>query len=123
VLPVGAESKSVGSEKLRRLGDVVAQESFLPAAVVRSLHPRSVAPKEAVALLRLIGRGNDDERKLNFVVVFHNRFSELTSAFALRKKKGSPTSETSERLRTGDGLVASIRGQSAYRWVPTSSVG
>ena len=29
--------------ELRPLGHVVAQESFLPAAVVRSLHPRPVA--------------------------------------------------------------------------------
>jgi hypothetical protein len=36
-----------------------------------------MALKEAVALRHLIGRGNDDERKLNLAVVGHNWFSEL----------------------------------------------
>ena len=55
--------------KLRPLGHVVAQKSLLPGPVVRSLHPRRVAPKDAVALRHLFGRGNDDDRKLNLVVV------------------------------------------------------
>jgi hypothetical protein len=33
--------------------------------VVCRLHPGSVTLKEAVAILRWIGRGNDDECKLN----------------------------------------------------------
>ena len=75
MLPVGAELTSSGFESSRPRGHVVAQESFLPGSIVRGLHPRSVAPKEAVALRRVIGRGNDDERKLNLVVVGHSRFS------------------------------------------------
>ena len=42
------------------LGDVVAQQSFLPGTVVRRLHPKPVALEEAVTLRRLIGRGNDE---------------------------------------------------------------
>src|SRR5262249_40025373 len=51
------------------LGHVVAQESFLSGTVVRRLHPGSVTLKETVTLRRLIGRGNDDEGKLNLVVI------------------------------------------------------
>ena len=61
--------------ELRPLGQVVAQESFLPATVVRRLHPSPVAFKDAVNFRHLIGWGNDDERKLNFVVVGQSRFS------------------------------------------------
>ena len=60
------------------LGHVVAQQSFLSVAVWCRLHPNPVTLEEAVTLRRLIGRGNDDERKLNLVVVFHSRFSEFT---------------------------------------------
>jgi hypothetical protein len=58
--------------KLLHLGHVVAQKSFLPATVVGRLHPSPVALKETVALCRLIGRGSDDECKLNLVVVGHS---------------------------------------------------
>ena len=81
ILPVGAELRSHRVRELRPLGHVVAQESFRPGTVVRRLHPRPVALKEAVALRRLIGRGNDDERKLNLVVVGHSRFSDLFMAY------------------------------------------
>src|SRR6202011_5352487 len=110
--------------ELRRLGHVVAQESFLSGTVVRRLHPRPVAVKEAVALRRLIGRGNDDERKLNLVVISHSWFSEFKSSVCASRKKGSPLgkptpvkalyrarSEASERFNGGNGLVASIHSK------------
>jgi hypothetical protein len=74
--------------ELRRLGHVVAQESFLSGTVVRGLHPNPVALKDAVALRRLIRRGNDDERKLNLVVIGHSWFSEFNQALARRERKG-----------------------------------
>ena len=57
--------------QLLRLGHVVAQESFLSGTIVRRLHPRPVHLKDPVALRLLIGRGNDEERKLNLVVIGH----------------------------------------------------
>jgi hypothetical protein len=63
--------------EVRRLGHVVAQESFLSGTGVRSLHPRSVTFKDPVTLRDLIGRGNDDEGKLNLVVIAHSWFSEF----------------------------------------------
>jgi hypothetical protein len=48
----------VGIRRVRELGPlghVVAQESFLPITVVRSLHPRPVAFKDAITLRHLIG--------------------------------------------------------------------
>ena len=63
------------------LGHVVAQQSFLPTTVVRRLHPSPVALEETVTLRRLIGRGNDDDCKLNLVVVGDSRFSELKKPF------------------------------------------
>jgi hypothetical protein len=85
--PVGLRPPSVGGRveihrvrELGSLGHVVAQESFLPATVVRRLHPSPVAFEEAVALRHLIGRSNDDECKLNFVVVGHSRFSGFKSS-------------------------------------------
>jgi hypothetical protein len=41
--------------ELRPLGHVVAQESFLPITVVRSLHPRPMTFKDAITLRHLIG--------------------------------------------------------------------
>jgi hypothetical protein len=79
---VAGRSRVEIPRKLLHLGHVVTQESFLPTTVVRRLHPNPVALEEAVTLRRLIGRGNDDRRKLNLVVVFHSRFSEFKSAFA-----------------------------------------
>jgi hypothetical protein len=43
--------------KLRTLGHVIAQESFLSGTVVCSLHPRPVTFKDAVTLRYFIGRG------------------------------------------------------------------
>jgi hypothetical protein len=63
--------------KLRTLGHVIAQESFLSGTVVCRLHPRPVTLKDAVTLRYLIGWGNNDEDKLNLVVVGHSRFSEF----------------------------------------------
>ena len=72
MFPVGGRVEIHWIRKLRPLGHVVAQKSLLPGPVVRSLHPRRVAPKDAVALRHLFGRGNDDDRKLNLVVVGHD---------------------------------------------------
>ena len=55
--------------ELRTLGRVVAQESFLPIAVVRSLHPSPVTFKDAITLRHLIRRGNEDAYKLSLAVV------------------------------------------------------
>src|SRR4029077_16929639 len=61
--------------ELRTLGHVVAQESFLPITVVRSLHPSPVTFKDAITLRHLIGRGNENAYKLSLVVVGHSWFS------------------------------------------------
>jgi hypothetical protein len=58
----------MGLGKLLRFGHVVTQKSLAPLAVMRCLHPRSVAPKEAIALHYLIRRSNDEERKLNLTL-------------------------------------------------------
>jgi hypothetical protein len=46
--------------ELRTFGHVIAQESFLPITVARSLHPNPVTLKDAITLRYLIGRGNEE---------------------------------------------------------------
>ena len=68
----GVASRSrvgIHRRKLRTLGHVIAQESFLSSTVVRGLHPSPVTFENSVTLRYLIWRGNNDEDKLNLVVI------------------------------------------------------
>ena len=58
-----------GIGKLRRFGHVVTQKSLVALAVMRCLHPRTMAPKDAIALRYLVRRGSEDVDKLNVTLV------------------------------------------------------
>jgi hypothetical protein len=82
--------------ELRTLGHVVAQESFLPFTVVRSLHPSPVTFKDAITLRHLIGRGNENAYKLNLVVIGHSIGSPNANHRLASRKKGSPQGNSTE---------------------------
>jgi hypothetical protein len=92
------------------LGHVIAQKSFLSGTVVRRLHPRPVALQEAVALRYLIGRGNNGEGNLNFVVIVHSWFSEFKSKRFHVEESSVNYTQTASSFFDGDGNGERIRG-------------